>query len=71
MLIAKMDRVENELKDIKEQNSQMQVMMKELLTSIQLRKLEFFPKMVETNIDEVTDNVDISVLNPDPLKSLS
>ncbi len=71
MLIAKVDRVENELKDIKEQNSQMQIMMKELLTSIQLRKLEFFPKMVETNIDEVTDKVDISVLNPDPLKSLS
>ncbi len=70
-LISKVDRVENELKDIKEQNSQMQNMMKELLTSIQLRKLEFFPKMVKTNIDEVTDKVKIFILNPDPLKSLS
>ena len=49
----------------------MQVMMKEILTSIQLRRLEFFPKMVEINIDEVTDKLDISILNLDPLKSLS
>ncbi len=70
-LIAKVENVEKELQEVKEQNSQIQSMIKELISCIKLRKFDDLSSIIKPEVPKYTIEPNQITISPEPLKSVS